>query len=241
MYFQMWPYTRDLLRNRQWRRLITDVPQFLRLRQFPSQGIRHRAQRALGEGPGFPSWIAPDLTRRLRLEERWSERTSAAGAGEHPIVPKAHASLSGPHWSRLFELADPGLTHSPVEVRYPFLDLRVVNYLLSIPPFPWTFKKQLLRAAMSGHLPESIRQRPKTPLDGDPLMELLQRPGAASVDNARWTEQIERYVNTAALPLLNGQKDSVCAGLAIRAHCLNFWLQSANGVRYNNYAEARHG
>ncbi len=241
MYFQMWPYTRDLLRNRQWRRLMTDVPQFLRLRRFPSQGIRHRAQQALGEGPGFPSWIAPDLTKRLHLEERWSERTSPAGAGEHPIVPKAHASLSGPQWSRLFELADPGLTHSPVEVRYPFLDLRVVNYLLAIPPFPWTFQKQLLRAAMSGHLPESIRQRPKTPLEGDPLMELLQRPDAAAVDNARWTEQIERYVNTAALPLLNGQKDSVCAGLAIRARCLNFWLQSANGVRYNNYAEARHG
>ncbi len=241
MYFQMWPYTRDLLRNRQWRRLLTDVPHFMRLRRFPSKGIRRRAEQALSAGPEFPAWVAPELTQRLHLKERWSERTTGARVWEHPIVPKAHGSLSGPQWSRLFELADPGLTHSAVEVRYPFLDLRVVDYLLSIPPFPWTFQKHLLRAAMSGHLPESIRQRPKTPLDGDPLMEMLQRPGAASVDKARWTEQIERYVNTSELPLLNGQKDSVCAGLAIRAHCLNFWLQSASGVRYNNYAEARHG
>jgi asparagine synthase (glutamine-hydrolysing) len=240
MYFQMWPYTRDLFRNRHWRRLWTDVRHFLRLRQFPSRGIRSRAQRALGKGPGLPAWIAPELTRHLRLEERWAEQTRGARVWEHPIVPKAHASLSGPRWSRLFELADGGLTRAAVEVRYPFLDLRVVNYLLAIPPFPWTFRKQLVRAAMSGHLPESIRQRPKTPLDGDPLMEVLQRPDAAWVDHARWAEQIERYVNPSALPLLNEQKDADCVGIAIRAHCLNFWLQLASGVRYNNYAEARH-
>ncbi len=98
-----------------------------------------------------------------------------------------------------------------------------------------------MRAAMSGHLPESIRQRPKSPLDGDPLMEMLQRPEAAWVDRARWTEQIERYVNLGALPLLNAQNDPERASMAIRAHCLNFWLQSASGVRYNNYAEARNG
>lgn len=240
MYFQMWPYTRDLIRNRHWRRLFTDGRHFLRRRRFPSRGIRSRAERALGKGPAFPSWFAPELTRRLRLEDRWAEMTNGARAREHPIVPKAHASLSGPRWSRVFELGDPGLTHSTVEVRYPFLDLRVVNYLLAIPPFPWTFQKQLVRAAMSGHLPESIRQRPKTPLNGDPLMEVLQRPDTAWVDYARWAEQIERYVNTSALPLLNRQKDSECASMVTRAHCLNFWLQSASGVRYNNYAEARH-
>ena len=241
MYFQMWPYTHDLLRNREWRRLLTEVPQFLRLRQFPSQGIRSRAQRALGKGPAFPTWLAPDLTRRLGLEERWAAGTGGGtNAQEHPIVPKAHESVSSPRWSRVFELADPGLTHAAVEVRYPFFDLRIVNYFLAIPPFPWTFHKQLVRAAMSGHLPENIRQRPKTPLDGDPLIAMLSRPDAAWVDHARWTEQIEPYVNASALPLLNDQTDSECANIAIRAKCLNFWLQSASGVRYNNYAEARH-
>ena len=241
MHFQMWPYTRDLLRNRNWRRLWTDGRQFLRLRRFPSRGIRSRVRRMMGAGAGFPAWFEPELTRRLSLEERWRERIIGARACEHPIVPKAHASLSSPRWSRVFELADPGLTHAAVEVRYPFLDLRVVNYLLAIPPFPWTFQKQLVRAAMSGHLPETIRQRPKTPLAGDPLMEMLQRSDAAWVDHARWSEQIERYVNLAALPLLNGQRDSECANMGVRAHCLNFWLQSATGVRYNNYAEARNG
>ena len=192
--------------------------------------------------PAFPSWIAAELKQRLRLEERWNEQPGRNRAWEHPIVPKAHASLLTPRWSVLFEHADPGLTQAAVEVRYPFLDLRVVNYLLAIPPFPWTFQKRLLRAAMSGHLPETIRQRPKTPLEGDPLVEMLQRPEAtAAVDRAYWTEQIERYVNPQVLPSLNDQKDSICADLVVRAYCLNFWLQSLSRVRYNNYAEAVNG
>jgi asparagine synthase (glutamine-hydrolysing) len=243
MYFQMWPYTRDLLRHRHWRRLFTDLPQFLRLRKFPFRGTRTRMQRLLGldssVGP-FPSWIAPELKQRFGLKERWNEPASRNRASEHPIVPKAHASLLTPRWPVLFELADPGLTRAAVEVRYPFLDLRVVNYLLAIPPFPWTFQKQLLRAAMFGHLPESIRLRPKTPLQGNPLKEILQSSHAA-VDRACWTEQIERYINPRALPSLTEQKDSVCADLAVRAYCLNFWLQSLSRVRYNSYAEASNG
>lgn len=245
MYFQMWPYTRDLLRKRRWQRLFTDVPQFMRLRKFPFRGIRSRMLRLFGldsSDPAFPSWIAAELKQRLRLEERWNEQPGRNRAWEHPIVPKAHASLLTPRWSVLFEHADPGLTQAAVEVRYPFLDLRVVNYLLAIPPFPWTFQKRLLRAAMSGHLPETIRQRPKTPLEGDPLVEMLQRPEAtAAVDRAYWTEQIERYVNPQVLPSLNDQKDSICADLVVRAYCLNFWLQSLSRVRYNNYAEAVNG
>ena len=73
------------------------------------------------------------------------------------------------------------------------------------------------------------------------MVEMLQRPEAAAVDRACWTEQIERYVNPQALPALNGQKDSGCADLVMRAHCLNFWLQYSSRVRYNKYAEAGNG
>jgi asparagine synthase (glutamine-hydrolysing) len=191
--------------------------------------------------PAFPSWIAPELKERFRLEERWNEHGGQSRAWKHPIVPKAHASLASSRWSVLFERTDPGLTQAAVEVRYPFLDLRLVNYLLAIPPFPWTFQKHLLRAAMSGHLPETIRQRPKTPLDGDPLIEMLKRPEAAEVDRACWTEQIARYIRPQALPSLSMQKDSFCADLALRSCCLNFWLRTSSRVRYNSYAEASNG
>jgi asparagine synthase (glutamine-hydrolysing) len=244
MYFQMWPYTRDLLRNRNWRSLLRDLPHFLRLRKFPSRGIHSRMRKLFGldsSVPAFPSWIASELKERFGLEERWNEQAGQSSAWQHPIVPKAHASLASSRWSALFEHADPGLTQAAVEVRYPLLDLRLVNYLLAIPPFPWTFQKQLLRAAMSGHLPETIRQRPKTPLGGDPLMAMLQSPEAAALDRACWAEQIGRYIRPQALPSLTTQKDSVCADLALRSYCLNFWLQSSSRVRYNSYAEASNG
>jgi asparagine synthase (glutamine-hydrolysing) len=244
MYFQMWPYTRDLLQKGDWRALLRDLPHFLRVRKFPSRGIRSRLRRLFGldsSVPAFPAWIASELKERFRLEERWREQAGQSSAWQHPIVPKAHASLVSSRWSALFEHADPGLTQAAVEVRYPLLDLRLVNYLLAIPPFPWTFQKKLLRAAMSGHLPETIRQRPKTPLDGDPVVEMLKRPEAAALDRACWTEQIGRYIRTQVLPSLSTQKDSVCADLALRSYCLNFWLQSSSRVRYNSYAEASNG
>jgi len=42
----------------------------------------------------------------------------------------------------MFEKNDPGVTHAPVEVRYPFVDLRLMEYLLAIPAFPWAYKKR---------------------------------------------------------------------------------------------------
>jgi asparagine synthase (glutamine-hydrolysing) len=110
-----------------------------------------------------------------------------------------------------------------VEVRYPFLDLRIVNYVLSLPPFPWTFRKTLLRESMTGHLPDSVRLRRKTPLAGDPLLMMLQRPEASwMMDEAQvgWGDAMEQYVNRAALPPLRGKKTAEFARVAIRPLCL---------------------
>ncbi len=82
--------------------------------------------------------------------------------------------MSIPQWARMFEQGNPGATHYAVEVRYPFLDLRIVDFLLALPPFPFCFEKRLLRDAMAGRLPEACRFRPKTPLYDDPLIESVQ-------------------------------------------------------------------
>jgi hypothetical protein len=50
--------------------------------------------------PACPKWIAPDFARRLNLEDRWSEQSTVHPSPSHPVVPKAHASLSLPHWSQ---------------------------------------------------------------------------------------------------------------------------------------------
>jgi len=244
MIFEMWPYAKDLLRNHEWMPFLTQGAHYLRLRRSPWRGLRRRMGAFFGSkssGPGFPGWFAPDFARRADLAGRWKEVNDTQPSATHPLLPKAHASLSQPQWSQFFELENAGVTRCAVEVRHPYLDLRILNYVLALPPFPWTFEKTLLREAMVGHLPESVRRRPKTPLAGDPFVEILQRKESAWLDQPHFGDEIERYVNRSAIPALCGERDSQRADVAIRPLCLNFWLQSVRRVRYNLSAEVCNG
>jgi len=244
MHFEIRPQLRDHARKAEWGLVWRDLVSYVLSRSSPWPGIRRRIQRVFRNEdgkPAFPRWIAPEFARRVDLEARWTNGNDVLGPLVHPLFPKGHASLSLPQWSHSYELYDPGVTRCTVELRHPFMDLRVVEFLLAIPPFPWAFEKTILREAVAGRLPESIRRRPKTPLAGDPLMEALQKPETAWVDQARWDEEINRFVNLPALPPLKNERDSMRAGLAVRPLCLNFWLQSLRRVRYNLVAEVRNG
>jgi asparagine synthase (glutamine-hydrolysing) len=241
MHFEMWPYTRDMIQRREWAHILKLVPRYLWMRPSPWPGIRRRAKSLLGLDPTehtFPKWIASDFAKRVNLHARWKGVVSGTEQTWHPVNPTAHASLGIPKWSYLFEHQHPGVTRFPVDVRFPFLDLRIVNYLLALPPFPWLYQKMLLRAAMAGRLPESVRLRAKTPLAGDPLVERLRMPGAERLNHVDWHEEMDQFIDRGALEPLNGMKISEKAGSMVRPFCLNFWLQSARRVRYNFHSEA---
>lgn len=243
MHFEIRPQLRDHMRKHEWGLLWRDAMSYLSW-SSPWHGIRRSIGGVFRNDGGkrvFPRWIAPDFARRVDLEARWTDGNRVLAPQGHPLFPAAHASLSLPQWPRFYELQDPGVTRCPVEVRHPFMDLRVVEYLLAVPPFPWAFKKTILREAMAGRLPEDIRQRPKTPLAGDPLTEMLRRPESAWIAQARWDEEIGHYVNLGALPPLSHERDAERASMLIRPHCLNFWLQSLRRVRHSLVAEARKG
>lgn len=245
MDFQMWPYVRDSARRTEWKRLVTDVAHYLWIRPFPWRGIRVRAMRLLGQGsddPVYPQWLAPEFSRRLHLEERWKQKTELPKSWKaHPIHPRGYGSLALPQWTLLFEQDDPGVTGYPVETRYPFLDLRLVNFLLAIPPFPWFFKKTLLREAMLGRLPESVRTRTKTPLQGDPIAAQVQCNGIAKLKSIPLSPELDCYVNHEAIAEPHAKMTSAELAVSLRPHCFNIWLQSARRIRYNIRAEARNG
>jgi len=245
MDFQMWPYAGDLRRRGEWRRLLTELANYIWVRPFPWRGIRARFLRLFGKEPGmlvFPEWISRDFAKDLKLKERWKEWGMHPRLPlEHPIHPRAHASLSLPQWTHMFEQENAGVTHFPVETRYPFLDLRIVNYLLALPPFPWFFQKMLLREAMTGRLPETVRMRPKTPVQSDTLSEQFRRTGIERLKQMPWSKDIDKYIDRSALIPPHGKMNPEQLSNSLRPYCLNIWLQSARRIRYNMHAEGKNG
>ena len=239
--FQMWPYAADLRRNGEWRRLLTELANYFWIRPFPWRGIRTRLKRIVGEDPDlplFPEWLNREFQKRASLKARWKELCEhPVIPSAHPIVPKAHASLSLPHWTQMFEQENAGVTPYALEARYPFLDLRIVNYLLAIPPFPWFFEKMILREAMAERIPERVRMRPKTPLQGDPVSAQLQKTGAERINRMHWSKDTDRFIERSALAPLHGKMNAEQARAHVRPYCLNIWLQSARRVRYKLQTE----
>jgi asparagine synthase (glutamine-hydrolysing) len=78
--------------------------------------------------------------------------------------------LSVPNWWWILESYDPGVTRLALEARHPLLDLRLVNFVLGIPPVPWCVDKHILREAMATVLPDAVVRRPKSPLAADPVL-----------------------------------------------------------------------
>ena len=242
MHFEMWPFAQSLVRERHWAGLFRETSRYLWLRSSVLPGVKRRVQGLFGKDPTapvYPRWLAPEFARRLNLQDRAKEWSELPTERPHPILPKAHASLSLPHWSSMFEQENPGVTRCPVEVRHPFLDLRIVNFLLALPPFPLFFEKQLLREAVAGRLPESVRTRRKSPLAGSPLVEHLRQSRPDWMQHLGWSAEMEGYVNKSEMAAFHNETHAEKAHSALRPLCLNFWLQSARKVRYNLRAEVR--
>ncbi|MDQ3605459.1 MAG: asparagine synthase-related protein [Gemmatimonadota bacterium] len=205
------PYFRSLFRRRRFVRLITEmVPYVLSPSRLPGR-IRTRLKRrsvSMPEsvyGTTFPAWINQAFASRTGLRARWEEACNPPPAPESAERAYSHRILTSPGWSVLFEAYDPGVTRLPLEFRHPLIDLRVVEYLLSLPPVPWCVNKHLFRMALRGVVPDAVVRRPKTPVVGDPLRERLRRPGAEWINQLDAVPALSNYVDVHALPRPAGE------------------------------------
>jgi asparagine synthase (glutamine-hydrolysing) len=201
-------------------------------KRFPRIGFRTVVKDwlGLGESPWqrpYPVWLNKSFAARLDLPLRY-EHIYKEPALVHPLRPEPYNSLTHVYWQDSFERGDPGVTSVPVEGRYPFFDLRLVNYLLSIPPIPWFVDKDLLRVSTQGILPEMVRLRPKTVLAGDPCLELLQYRAAEWIDHFDPTPELTKYVNRETIPRVAGANDPDQYWLNMRPLGLNYWLKNIN-------------
>jgi asparagine synthase (glutamine-hydrolysing) len=174
----------------------------------------------------LPEWLHPGLIERLALRAGRRETSAEASKGGHPRS-WLFDSLNNPFWAHLFEGYDPGTTHQPVEVRYPYYDLRVIGYMLAIPPVPWCLQKRLSRDAMRGILPEAVRRRPKALMAADPVRKRLEESGLKRSTFPPHSPFLRSYVRPdwSILPETNtAWGDTYWVNL--RPLALNLWLHS---------------
>ena len=145
-----------------------------------------------GGGAGLGEVLSPALKQRVRPEEYLADRYSEALA-ELPHLPGetgterrmreiCYLALTR-HLPMLLDRKDRMSMAVGVEVRVPFCDHRLVEYVWNV---PWRMKaldgqpKGLLRAAVEDLLPESLGQRPKSvfPAPPDPLYDRTVRARA---------------------------------------------------------------
>jgi asparagine synthase (glutamine-hydrolysing) len=182
----------------------------------------------------FPDWFNRELEDRLQLHARW-DRVRVEPASPHAVRPVGHSSFDIPLWQAIFETYDPAFTRSALEVRYPFIDLRLLRYLLAVPAMPWCRSKYMIRRAMRGLLPEAVLRRPKAPLVHDPWTEHLQR---CALPPLAADGGLKQYVDVDRARASVG--DQTCFWVDFRPRALSYWLQNVHPERHNTDSTVRH-
>ena len=189
--------------------------------------IRAMASASAQDDEQIPSWLARDQRERWDIDARWSNRP-ARRRGLPPGLPvRPRASVMGsPRWRAMFDRHDCEYLAAPVEARFPFADLRLVNYLLNIPAIPWCIDKYILRRAMRNSLPPEVLARPKASLAGDPVAARV-----AKGDRTPWSRGFEahalldRFVDVSALrEICDRASPAIDPEVDTRALGLNEWL-----------------
>ncbi len=228
------PYVSYLLRNRRYGRLALDTFQYLAWhRRIPFWGkISGKFRKSIAipqEGPTFPAWLNAELDSRFALRERWMNYYSPPPA-VHPVRPLNYALLHIPgEFQELFRSHDAQNTGAKLEVRYPYMDLRVLRFFLTLPPIPWCRSKYLMRRAMRGMLPDAVLRRRKGGVSNTLIMEHEERDESSPLMP---TPSLNAYVNVAKLPEKTGT-DPWVIGSIFLARSLNHWLQNSSQYVHN--------
>lgn len=225
------PYVLDLVGRVPLSELASDLARCMLIhRQRPAAGLRVKLEawrRPHGPRAAMPGWLDADFVARHDLRERFAQAGTRSAVPAHALRPEAHRRLSSPLLQSFLEGHDPGITRVPLEHRWPFLDVRLVRYLLAIPPLPWCVDKRLARLALNGSLPEALLERPKSPLRGDPIRTHLQTSDVSWIDRLEAAPALSRFVNRRALPPAASAAAAADPWADLRPLCLNYWLLRA--------------
>lgn len=199
-------------------------------RRVPPLYILSSLKRRVGiTSSPMPRWLNPAFAARLDLRQRWKEVMAAMDSQD-----KRRGMAEDPFWSNLLSSADAGYSSLPVKVRFPFFDVRLLDFVLTVPPIPWLVGKKILRDAMGGALPDQVLRRPKAPLGAQPLRTRARQNAIPWMDAFAATPELEPYVDRDALlqiirapgPLSHGALVQISMPLV-----LGYWLRGQESYR----------
>ncbi|MDB4881559.1 MAG: hypothetical protein JWL95_325 [Gemmatimonadetes bacterium] len=219
------PHLADLLRGTAAPTLLLDALSYaLRHGERPFLGVREllrgrRASEPASNDAAGPPWLRADLRRRR------AERVRSRIEAGHPTRSEAARRLAPWHWQPFLESLDAGFHGVPIDVRLPYLDLRLIRFALGVPPIPWMQRKHLLREAARGLIPDAIRVAPKRGL-----------PGVYAARTTQWwsrdpapfqpSDALARFVDVRALPSVDRSSSVAEVRVHLRLRILDRWLRA---------------
>ena len=183
--------------------------------------------------PVLPEWIDESFATRTNLHGRWKESLTSP-VDRMQRRPSATRALNSKVWTPLFEGYDPSSTKLRLEVRHPFIDQRLVQYLLAIPTVPWCVNKHILRVAMKDMLPAAVLNRRKTPLQRDPALQLVRRASVRWLDKFEVSPQLKNFVDLNRRRSVDHEETSDALWASLRVFALNYWLKNSQFIERRN-------
>ena len=186
---------------------------------------------------------APDLTDLSRLDPDFVRRANLPARVEKMRLLKAQWRTEqqrmayDPFWNAVISQGDGEYTKRPAKTYHPFFDLRVLQFATRTSPLPWFVDKLLLREAMRGILPETIRKRRKTKGRLSALRALVPHGMYAEAEEWAKIPALSRYINQQQLlqhlasiregkPRSNDRRVNGLKEIELPL-CLGFWFKSA--------------
>ena len=143
------------------------------------ESVRPPIRWALGR-PDVPPWIPPAFAKRIGLRDRL-HRGDRGSPAASLAQARAFRDATGGTTVHVREIGERQAAWCGLELRHPFYDRRVVEFGLQIPEeqrWRGAVTKFVLREAMTGVLPESVRQRRTKAEFSLPFVQALRDVGA---------------------------------------------------------------
>jgi asparagine synthase (glutamine-hydrolysing) len=202
------------------------VPLWSSIRQFTVRRRRHQQWQET-----FPAWLDAAFSDRCNCRDRWAEQHRQP-VPVHPVRPLGHAGLDPTRWQALFEDCDITAAYGQVEYRYPFLDLRLLQYLLALPAMPWCRNKLIIRRAMKPWLPRAVLTRKKTVV---PTSADWQRVRSGGLPRVPSSPELRAFIDLSKVPSSITTEQEMRA--VLRPLGLAYWLLRYSAVD----SKERHG